>query len=44
MPGLGLPLPPAAAIGQVTGRLHLSGRPTPGMRYALVKGGLGDCR
>ena len=44
VPGLGLPLPAAAVIGQVTGRLHLSGRPTPGMRYALVKGGLGDCR
>ena len=44
VPGLGLPLPAEAVIGQVTGRLHLSGRPTPGMRYALVKGGLGDCR
>ena len=44
VPWLGLPLPTEAAIGQVTGRLHLSGRPTPGMRYALVKGGLGDCR
>ena len=44
VPWLGLPLPTEAAIGQVTGRLHVSGRPTPGMRYALVKGGLGDCR
>jgi 4-amino-4-deoxy-L-arabinose transferase-like glycosyltransferase len=44
VPGLGLPLPPEATIGQVTGRLHLSGRPTPGMRYALVRGGFGDCR
>lgn len=44
VPGLGLPAPPDAAIGQVTGRLALSGRATPGMRYLLVKGGLGDCR
>jgi 4-amino-4-deoxy-L-arabinose transferase-like glycosyltransferase len=44
VPGLGLPLPPEATIGQVTGRVHLSGRATPGMRYALVRGGLGDCR
>ena len=44
LPRVGLPLPPEATIGQVTGRLHLTGRPTPGMRYALVKGGLGDCR
>ena len=44
VPGVGLPLPPTATIGQVTGRLHLAGRPTPGMRYALVRGGLGDCR
>jgi 4-amino-4-deoxy-L-arabinose transferase-like glycosyltransferase len=44
VPGIGLPLPAEAAIGQVTGRLHLSGRQTPGMRYVLVEGGLGACR
>ena len=30
VPGLGLPLPPAATIGQVTGRLHLVGAPDAG--------------
>jgi 4-amino-4-deoxy-L-arabinose transferase-like glycosyltransferase len=44
VPSLGRPLPQQATIGQVTGRLHLSERPTPGMRYALVRGGVGDCR
>ena len=41
VPRIGAPLPPDATLGQATGRLHLSGRPTPGMRYALVKDGSG---
>ena len=34
--GVGLPLPPTATIGQVTGRLHLGGAPDPG--HALRAG------
>ncbi len=44
IPRLGLPLPPDATIGTISGRIHLSGREGPGMRFALIKGGLGDCR
>ena len=36
--------PAGATIGTVTGRVNLSDRPSPGMRYVLVKGGSGDCR
>lgn len=44
VPRLGLALPPTAVFGSVPGDVHLSGRPAVGMRFALLKGGLGDCR
>ncbi len=44
VPRIGLPLPPDALIGHATGTVHLSGRDAHGVRFALVKGGLGDCR
>lgn len=44
VPGIGLAAPAGAPIGTVTGRVALSGRPTAGMRFLLVKGGLGECR
>jgi hypothetical protein len=44
VPRIGLPLPPDARVGTIPGKLHLSGRDAQGLRYALVKGGLGDCR
>jgi hypothetical protein len=31
-------------LGAAEGRLHLSGRPARGMRFAIVPEGLGDCR
>ena len=44
IPHLDLLLPPDVVPGMVTGRMALSGRPTRGMRYAVVSEGLGDCR
>lgn len=44
VPRLGLALPSDAILGRAEGRVHLSGRPAQGMRFALVRGGLGDCR
>jgi hypothetical protein len=44
VPRIGLPLPPDAQVATIPGRLHLSGREAQGLRYALVRGGLGDCR
>ena len=43
IPWVGVPLPPAAVLGRVDGKVHLSGRPAQGMRFALIKGGIGDC-
>jgi 4-amino-4-deoxy-L-arabinose transferase-like glycosyltransferase len=43
-PGVGLPLPPHTRFGKIEAAVHLSGRPAHGMRFALVPGGLGDCR
>ena len=44
VPRLGLPLPAAARLGAIEAKVHLSGRDAHGLRYALVEGGLGDCR
>jgi 4-amino-4-deoxy-L-arabinose transferase-like glycosyltransferase len=44
VPRLGLPLPASARLGAIPGTVRLSGRPAHGLRYALVEGGLGDCR
>ena len=44
IPRLGLPLPADARLGAIAAKLHLSGRDAHGLAYALVKGGLGDCR
>ena len=44
IPRIGLPLPAGARLGTIPGRVGLSGRAAHGLRYALVPGGLGDCR
>ena len=44
IPRLGVPIPADARLGAVDGTVHLTGRPAQGMRYALIPGGLGDCR
>jgi hypothetical protein len=44
VPRIGLPLPPEARVGAIPAKVHLSGRDAHGLRYALVEGGLGDCR
>ena len=44
IPRLGVPLPDTAVLGTVTGAVHLSGREAVGMRFALIPGGVGDCR
>ncbi len=44
IPRIGLPLPADAVLGRAEGRVHLSGKEARGMRFAFVRGGLGDCR
>ena len=44
VPRLGLPLPAGARLGAIPGKVHLSGRDAHGLRFALIPGGLGDCR
>lgn len=44
VPLIGRPLPPETRFGTAVGRLHLADREAPAMAYALVPGGLGECR
>ena len=44
VPGTDVTLPADTVFGQAGGTMALSGRPAPVMGYALVPGGVGDCR